>query len=273
MEEAVDTLDLRRVAARIAAEAAAYLRDMACSGSELSKNMGGETVLVDIMAEDYIIGALREELGEVRIVTEERGVIGKGPLTAIVDPLDGSKNYLNCIPWASVSIAIVPTGKPMSSAVAGAVAPIFHGRPVSFARGHGCFLGEERAAALSPPERFIFVYIDHPEAAQRIAGVVRSLGGGYKIRSLGSAALELAYTGIGRGTAFIDFRSKLRNVDVAASIGVIRECGGAVINDRGENVDGGTERVERVGNIIAVPSPAILTAMRPSLGLGVNGEA
>ena len=94
--------DLRVIAVKIAGETAGLLRDLACSDTTLSNIIKGETAKIDVIAEDYIISALREELGDLMIVTEEKGVLGGGSLTAIVDPLDGSKNYLNCIWWSSV---------------------------------------------------------------------------------------------------------------------------------------------------------------------------
>ena len=256
-----DPEDIRKVLLKVAGEAAAYLRGLACSEEDLAKPIRGETVLVDVMAEEFIIGALREELGEIRVVSEERGSEGSGDLTIVIDPLDGSRNYLNCIPWASVSLAAAPTGSTMRGVIAGVVAPIFYGYPLSFARGRGCFEGMSRIEPRSPPARFMLVYIDHPEAAESIARVVSGLGGGYKIRSLGSAALEVAYTGIGRAALFIDLRSKLRNVDLAAAAGIVRECGGEVLAPSGEPIDTGLSRVERAGNVIAVPELGIWEAV------------
>ncbi|MCE4624761.1 MAG: hypothetical protein F7C35_02710 [Desulfurococcales archaeon] len=252
-----DLEELRRVAYRIAGEAAAYLRDLACSDESLAKSLGGETVLADAIAEDYIISALHEELGQVRVVTEEKGVVGKGDITAVVDPLDGSKNYLNCIPWASVSIAFAPTGGTLNDVLAGAVAPIFYGDIISFARGGGCRIGHYRIREKGEPQKYVFVYIDHPEAAELVARTIALLGGGYKVRSLGSAALELAYTGLRRATMFLDLRSKLRNVDVAAAFGIIRECGGFVRVIEGREQDISIDRVVRVGNILATPTPDV----------------
>jgi myo-inositol-1(or 4)-monophosphatase len=262
----LDPQELRRVLVQIAGETAGMLRDLACSDGRLSQRLAGETVLADVIAEDYIIEALRAELGKIRVVTEEKGVVGEGSLTIVVDPLDGSKNYLNCIPWASVSIAAVPTEATVAGGIAGAVAPIFYGETISFARGYGCWVGEKRATPKDDPENFMFVYIDHPEAATIVARIVAELGGGYKIRSLGSAALELAYLGLGRATLFIDLRSKLRNVDIAAAYGVVRECGGVLYNDKGEMLDVGVSSVIRAGNIVAARKASFREKIGRALG-------
>ncbi len=261
-----DPSELRKIAVRVASEAAALLRDLSFEDeSVLARTIAGETTQVDLEAENYIIGALKEEIGKIRVVTEEQGTVGEGEITAVVDPLDGSKNYLNKIPWASVSIAIAPTGGTLRDVVAGAVAPIFYGDPISFAKGRGCYLGEKRVEKRNPPEKFIFVYIEQPDAAVKVASLIGEIGRGYKVRSLGSAALELSYTGIGRGTGFFDFRSKLRNVDIAAAMGVILECNGEVLDSRGHPLNVGLEGVARAGTVIAVAEKDIVGKVKKVL--------
>jgi len=244
--------EYRRILARIAGEAAGLLRDLSCS-EEYTTRVSGETIRADLEAESYIIDALRSEGLGGRVVTEERGIVslgGEGP-TFIVDPLDGSTNYSDCIPWSSVSIAVAPPGASgLREVEAGAVAPIFWGSTLSFARRGGCYVGEERVEPRRPPSNVIFVYVEHPEAAMGLARVTRELGG-LKVRSLGSAALELAYTSLGRARLFLDLRSRLRNVDVAAAMGMLLECGGVIVGGQGEPLDSRLEGVERVGTVIA----------------------
>jgi len=244
-------LELRSLAVRVAGAAAGMLRDLACTG-DYGRSVSGETIRADLEAESFIVDMLRDEGVRYPIVSEEAGVLpGEGDVVVLLDPLDGSKNYSNCIPWASVSIAFYSAdGKPL----AGAVAPVFNGPPISFAAGHGCFEGGTR---LKPPKertRFLYVYIEHPDAAVKLAEVVAALRGGYKIRSLGSAALEIAYVAVGRGHAFIDLRSKLRNIDVAAALGIVMECGGSAATPAGplESLD--TNRVQSLGSIAVAGS-------------------
>ncbi len=249
-----DPETLREIAVQIAGEAAGLLRDNACS-EKYTRTLGGETIGADVEAESYIIEALRREGVRYPIVSEESGLTeGRGDLVVLLDPLDGSKNYSNCIPWSSVSLAFYTrTGEPL----AGAVAPIFYGNTLSFARGAGCYEGGRRIEALEPPSRFLYVYIEHPDAARALAEIVVALRGGFKIRSLGSAALEIAYVAIGRGHSFIDLRSKLRNIDVAAAFGMILECGGIGLTPRGriERLNVGT--VEKLGSVAFTRSPEL----------------
>jgi len=247
-----DPKDLRRIAVQVGGETAGLLRDIACT-REAGESVGDDAIRADLAAEDYIIEALRAEGFRGTVVSEEKGILrlGNDALTALIDPLDGTKNYSNCIPWASVSIAFAPTPETgritPDQVIAGAITPVFYGDPLSF--DDTCYLGGtpwERAS----PTRFIYVYIEEPAAAIGIARVIRELGGGYKVRSLGSAALEIAYVGLGRGTAFVDLRPKIRNIDVAAASGFAARCGVGTYNLDGSHVTLSTRQVERLGPIV-----------------------
>ena len=248
----MDPVELRKLAVQVAGEAAGLLRDLSCT-ERMGEVVEGETIRADLVAEEYIIETLRSEGFRGPIITEERGLVEgpDGDVLALIDPLDGSKNYSNCIPWSSVSIAFAPTRNHRvapGEVLAGAVAPIFYGEILSF-DASDCYLGGRQVEA-SRRSPFIYVYIEHPEAARGVAKMVEALGGGYKIRSLGSAALEIAYVGIGRGTAFVDLRPKIRNVDVAAAVGLASKCGAESLTLQGDTITISTTGVERLGPII-----------------------
>ncbi len=254
-----DPEDLRRVAVRVSSEAAGLLRDYACE-PEYIRGVGGETIVADKIAEDYIIDALRGENLRVKGVSEERGFFGDGDLVVVIDPLDGSSNYSNCISWASVSIAFA-TGLRLSDVVAGSVAPVFFGNPLSFSRGGGCFNGGVRVEKPRATSRIVFAYAEDPAVAYRVVDFARSLGRDIKIRGLGSAALEIAYVALGRALLFADIRHRLRNVDVAASVGILRECGGEAYNLRGEPIESSLDKVEVIGSVIASLDRSLASAL------------
>lgn len=269
MPEAVDQEDtvewLRRVAVKASSETAGLLRDMACTeGIEVS--LGGETTVADKKAEDYIIDIVRHEARNVQIISEERGGRAGGEgIVALIDPLDGSSNYVSCISWASVSIAFadLKTG----ALLAGSVAPVFWGYPFSFAKNKGCYEGGRR---LHPKIRgsIIALYVDEPgavESVSRVLGSVKRHRDMLKARSLGSAALELSMVGSGYVAAFVDLRSRLRNIDVAAAVGIISECGGSVVDDRGQRLKVPLDGVKRVGNVIAALDRNLLKVILASL--------
>ncbi|MCX8196586.1 MAG: inositol monophosphatase [Acidilobaceae archaeon] len=239
-----DPDELRKIAERAALEAARLLRENACSSS-FTRGVGGDSIRADVIAEDYIIDLITREGLELRIVSEERGSLGEGELRAIIDPLDGSSNYAACIPIAAVSIAFA-VGPRLRDVAAGAVAPVFHGEPFSFARGRGCPLERRQR-----DHEVVVLYSEDPESFSSLLKVIWSRLSNAKIRNLGSAALEIAYVAAGNLKLFADARGSLRNVDVAASLGLLRECGGEAYGREGAIVDGSTDRVEVVGDVIA----------------------
>ena len=260
--------DLRLVALRAASEAAGLLRDFECT-REYARVVRGETIRADIESENYIIDMLRREIGgRLAVVSEERGVDGKPEdLVALVDPLDGSKNYVACIPWASVSIAFAVNSGGVWRLEAGAVAPIFRGgSPISFERGGGCFMGGTRVERpLLENPSILAVYVDSSQAASLVARLLEALKGRFKTRSLGSSALEISYSAVGLFAGFVDLRARLRNVDVAAAVGAMRECGGEVLGEAGEPLEIEVDRVARLGAVVASRLHEILEASRPLL--------
>lgn len=237
--------ELRKVAKRVAEEAAALLREMSCDERYTAK-LGGERIAADVIAEDHILDALKREGLSVRGISEERGSFGSGEIWAVIDPLDGSTNYSACIPLASVSIAFA-NGPALSNVIAGAVAPVFRGETFSFARGKGCFLGEEPMRRR--PSEIAFMYIEDPVIAYAALNRFWDVFPNGKVRSLGSAALEICYVASG-AALFVDARERLRNVDIAAAVGILRECGGEAFGSSGP-IDHTIEEVSTVGDVVA----------------------
>ncbi len=247
----MDNEELRKIVIDVAYESVKYLRNNFCNKDEI-KLVRGETIKADLESEKIVNEVLKGYDLDYKIITEESNIIGNGKYTFILDPLDGSINYENCIPWNSVSLAVLPPGKnKVSDAIAGVVYPVYYnGLPFSYSKGNGCFEGNNKVNISNEESKVLFVYLEKEDEAYKLAKFI-SRKRGLKIRSLGSSALELIFTGLGRSYAFIDLRGKLRNVDVAAAIGFIRECNGYVVNSKGENADVNAEKVDVIGDIIA----------------------
>ncbi len=249
MESTYDYEDLRRIAVKIAGEAAGLLRDHACD-SKYTRKVEGETIVADKISEDYILDALRGENMRVRGVSEERGSFGDNGIFVVIDPLDGSTNYTHCISWASVSIAFA-LNNTMDSIVAGAVAPVFHGNPLSFSKGRGCYYGGVKLTRPATPANIVFAYVEDPLKASTFLYALKHLELEVKIRGLGSAALEICYVAAGKAVLFADLRSRLRNIDVAAAVGFLRECGGEAYDSKSTILNSSFNNVEVVGDVIA----------------------
>ncbi len=238
---------------KIAGEAAGLLRDNACS-KKYSSVLKGDTIRADVEAESYIIDLLKAEGLKGDLITEEKGrvKIGNGDHVFILDPLDGSTNYRFCIPWCNVSLAVLKKINERFDLIAGVIAPIFYGEPLGFAKGYGCFEGMENVSI--EKGNLVLVYADKPQDLSILSILINEIRKRYenlKVRSLGSAALELAYTAMGKSILFADLRGSLRNVDVAAALGMLRECGGIALDLNGAEIDLYPYNVKKIGTIVA----------------------
>lgn len=153
---------MRTVLERISAEATKYLREM--SGREgidrvLGTHGDDTTKVIDKLAEDFILEKLNETGLLITYVTEETGTIRKegSEYVAVIDPLDGSTNFLNGITWAAVSISVYSSkGAP----VAGIVGEIFSGKTYSYDET-GAYINGERVEKVSTPkQRIVLPYFD-----------------------------------------------------------------------------------------------------------------
>ena len=256
-----DVEDLRRTLARVAGEAAGYIRDRFGLTRLLhveAVHTRDETMSIDSKTEEYILELLRAEGIRGLVTSEERGTVklGDDKLVVVVDPLDGSKNFASFVPWAAVSIAAAPLPEDepprLTDIVAGAVAPIFGWPVISFARGKGVYEGASTPIS-TPTRRVLFYYAEDEEQASIVLNVMRRLkreGRRISMRAGGSASLETTWTGLGRALAFLDVRGKLRTIDIAAAVHIALEAGAYVVVEKwGARID----RVEEVGVVIVAP--------------------
>ncbi len=187
----------------------------------------------DIKAERIV----RKELEKVRpdygFLMEESGEI-KGADTQnrwIVDPLDGTTNFLHGLPHFAVSIALERNGEVVSGVIYDPVKDeLFWAE-----KGQGAFIGDRRMR-VSGRGRLAdsllatgipFLGHDegegHKKSLAQVAAVMRTTSG---VRRFGAAALDMAYVAAGRYDGF--WEASLSPWDVAAGIIMVREAGGYV---------------------------------------------
>ena len=169
-----------------------------------------------------------------RILGEEGGSTGgTSGLTWVVDPIDGTVNYLYGIPHYAVSIAVVE-GEPDPltwEAVAGCVANPATGETFTAARGEGAFLGTH-GIRVAPPvplaEALIATGFAYASETRGVQGelVARLLPRIRDIRRQGTASLDLCFVAAGRYNAF--FERTLSPWDHAAGALIAREAGALV---------------------------------------------
>jgi myo-inositol-1(or 4)-monophosphatase len=192
----------------------------------------------DRQSEALIIEAIRDRYPEDAILAEESGehhaIAGEAPTSGrgrvwIIDPLDGTVNYANGIPFFCVSIALVVDGHPSVAVVADPT----RGELMAATSDGPASLDGRPVRASSKDELRDFVI---SMALSGRAAVTRSRNVRKAIRiprSMGSAALALAYVANGRFDAFLQ-QGGLSIWDVAAA-GLIAERGGATVT----SMDGG----------------------------------
>jgi myo-inositol-1(or 4)-monophosphatase len=270
---------LRELAVLIGVKTATKLKnEYTLIGNELSEVEKNETIKADLLAENYIVNQLKELGFKGKIVTEETGVIelGDSDLIAILDPLDGSINYSLGIPWFSISIAFAQRSRgqaTLKDLIAGAVIPVLDPIPISFSVDRGVYIGETKIESLSARSFTDFIvvafYGDDPEAMNiysKIHAVLAKKYGKIKVRSLGSVALDLVYLSLRKIDLFIDARAKLRNIDLAAALGILRELNGTFKNIDGVDIDFSLEDIQPVRSIVASWSSTYLEDALDAVG-------
>jgi myo-inositol-1(or 4)-monophosphatase len=194
-----------------------------------------EALILDaIRARNPTDAILAEETGEHQAVAGEAPTSGRGRVW-IVDPLDGTVNYANGIPFFCVSIGLIVDGRPS----VGVIHDPTRGETFAATSDGPALLsgslGEgSHAIVCSDKERLSDFVISMALNGRAVATRVRNVRRAVRIpRSMGSAALALAYVANGRFDAFIQ-QGGLSAWDVAAA-GLIAERGGALVT----SMDGG----------------------------------
>jgi myo-inositol-1(or 4)-monophosphatase len=180
-------------------------------------------------AEDVIVSILRESSPHA-VLSEESGWIEGSQtdgLRWIVDPLDGSFNFLRGIPVCCVSIALWRDDEPLL----GVIHDIHSGEAFSGIVGRGAWLGSAsiHVSSIDKPSNAVMctgypVSTDFSRSA--LLQYVEQVRGYKKIRLLGSAALSLAYLAAGRVDAYYERGIKIW--DVAAGLAIVKAAGGAI---------------------------------------------
>jgi myo-inositol-1(or 4)-monophosphatase len=219
---------------------------------------------VDRAAEAEAVREIRRAFPDHAILAEEGGASGsdRARFTWVIDPLDGTSNYLRGFPHYAVSIAQLDRGE----AVLGVVYDPVRDEMFLAARGSGATLNERKVRIgqrLGLEGALIATglpYRQRPHLAAQLGMIRALLGEAEDIRRTGSAALDLCYVACGRLDGF--FEIGLKPWDVAAGALIVREAGGRVTDFRGE--PGFMES----GNVVAANlkvGDAMLAAIKPEL--------
>ncbi len=214
---------------------------------------------VDVKAEQAIINTIHKAYPDHGILAEESGVQNDDSDTVwIIDPLDGTHNYLHGFPFYAVSIAVKIKGRIEHAVV---YDPLRH-ECFSATRGRGARLNDRRMrvskqTVLSAALLGTGFSFRDPNLAKRYLPTFETMFGSCSgLRRTGSAVLDLAYVACGRLDGFWEFG--LKPWDIAAGSLLIQEAGGLI-----SDLQGGEEFM-RLGDVVAGP-PKVFKSLLQTL--------
>jgi myo-inositol-1(or 4)-monophosphatase len=195
---------------------------------------------VDKNAEKQLVRNLKKLLPGSGFITEEdtENIYGK-TFTWIIDPLDGTTNFIHGIPTFSISIALYEENIP----VLGVVYEINRGEMFYSYKGAPAFLNnkEIRVSKATDLSQCLlatgFPYYQFDKQPQYIKLFTEMMQKCHGLRRIGSAAVDLAYVACGRFDAYFEYN--LNSYDMAAGAFLVQQAGGALLN-----FSGGTEYLE-----------------------------
>lgn len=217
---------------------------------------------VDKESEKLIVSKLESVLPEAGFITEEKTTSKRGErYNWIIDPLDGTTNFIHDLPAYCVSIALTDHRTP----ILGVVFEVTRSECYSAIKGGGAYLNNQKIRVSSRTtlaESLLatgFPYYDYSyqkaylDLFQRLMKQCRGL------RRIGSAALDLAYVAAGKFDGFYEYN--LNDYDMAAGVLLVQEAGGVVLDFKG-----GTNMLDERSIIAGNPfiAPRILEAVRHS---------
>jgi myo-inositol-1(or 4)-monophosphatase len=193
---------------------------------------------VDKEAERILVDGLSKIVPEALFLTEEKttdNTPNEKALQWIIDPLDGTTNFLFSLPVFAVSIALVENGEP----ILGAVLDVCRNECYYAEAGKGAFCNDTRIYCSNRKtlsESLLatgFPYYEFENIDQYLKSLHTFMKSTRGLRRMGSAAIDLAYTARGLYDGFFEYN--LSPWDVAGGTILVREAGGIVTEFNGGN--------------------------------------
>jgi len=215
---------------------------------QVSKKGPGDFVsAADHRVEKVLVQELKKARPDYGFMLEEGGIIeGADPTVQwVIDPLDGTTNFLHSIPHFAISIGLVKDGEPW----AGVIYQPLTDEMFWAEKGKGCFVNERRlrvSARRKMDESVFTTGIPHqgrPEHARFLRQLKLVMENSAGVRRFGAASLDMAYVAAGRCEGFWEIG--LKPWDIAAGIIMVREAGGYV-----SDLDGSGNMLSS-GNVLA----------------------
>lgn len=202
---------------------------------------------VDRACEAEIVREIRRFYPDHALLCEESGATGDSDSLWVIDPLDGTSNYLHGIPHFAVSIAYQHKGRTEHAVVYDPM----RDELFTASRGSGAALNQKRIRVSARKEldgailATAFPFRERkllPKYSRVFQSVLSQVE---DFRRAGTASLDLAWTAAGRLDGY--FEAGVKPWDIAAGALIVREAGGVVMSFEG------SDAVEHSGSVIAAP--------------------
>ncbi len=196
------------------------------------KGVGDFVTKTDKKVEKVIIEELKKARPEYGFIAEESGLQKQPEFNWVIDPIDGTSNFMHGIPHFAVSIGLEKNNEIISGIIYDPIKnEMFYAE-----KGRGAYLNNQRIRVSSRREldEIVGLYGCPSKKANvdRVLGQVKNATGKiYKLRNFGSAALDFAYVAAGR----CDFAwyDHLQYWDYAAGMIIVKESGGTITDFSG----------------------------------------
>lgn len=231
--------DLCQRAVQLAEQTARFLRQelgQVNTDQIEEKALNSLVSYVDKTAEAHLVEGLEAITPGCSFLTEEDAVENsEGSLRWIVDPLDGTTNFLFQLPIFSISLALEREGE----IVLGVVYEVNQQEAFYAWQGGGAYLnGQPIGVSTRPslPKALLatgFPYYDYDQTQAYLKALEYFMQHTRGIRRFGSAAVDLAYVACGRFDGFFEY--SLQPYDVAGGAFIVKEAGGVVTDFKGGN--------------------------------------
>ncbi len=233
----MDLQQLTGSVSQVAKEAGEFIRQQrkTFSADKIEvKGLNDLVSYVDKTAEEQIVAALSKLLPEAGFITEEKTINKTGErYNWIIDPLDGTTNFIHGLPVFSVSIAL----QEYDELVSGVVYEVNQDECFYAWKGSAAYLNgrEIKVSDNKTLDKGLlatgFPYYNFEKQKGYIELFTELMKSCHGLRRLGSAAVDLAYTACGRFDGYYEYN--LNPWDVAAGILIVRQAGGHVVNFKG----------------------------------------
>lgn len=175
----------------------------------------------DVVADEVLLAGLHRE--GFAVLSEESGLTGHGPITVVVDPVDGSTNASRGLPWYAASLCAVDALGPLAASVVN----LASGVRFQAVRGGGV----EADRPVSPS-----ACVRLSEAIVGMSGWAPTHGGWAQYRTYGAAALDLCNVATGALDGWLDVDDALGVWDYLGAYLICQEAGVAMVDARGRDL-------------------------------------